>query len=338
MKEMSYKRRLNKKQKSRIVIGLLLTVALISGVLACLSWWENHSQAQLPSSSNEEISSGKELNVDGVTYVQRRKVESYLFIGVDMNGEATGVDSYIQGGQGDVQMLLTIDNLNRTWQILQLNRDSMVNVPVLGIQGNVVSSEFQQLCMAHSYGSGREDSCENNVNTVSDLLNGQKINGYFAMNMDGIGILNDLVGGVTVNVTSDFSAVDSTLTEGSTITLNAQQAEEFVRTRRDVDDETNISRMSRQREFMSGLMNAIDGKGTDFVQDAYSQLSSYTVTDLSEKTLSKIFTKTQKYSEQDILTIDGNLSVEDDHWVYYLDQNSLNQTMIQLFYEKKEGD
>lgn len=335
---MAKRNKVQKKDKAKLLIILLLVVAVVFGCLAAMSWWENSQKNNVADSANDPVLQLKEITVDGQTYQQRRKVKSYLFIGVDMSGEATGVDSYIQGGQGDVQMLLTIDDLNRTWQILQLNRDSMVDVPVLGIQGNVVSSEFQQLCLAHSYGNGKELSCENNVNTVSALLDDQEIDGYFALNMDAIGLLNDLVGGVTVTVNADFTAVDPTLVEGQQVTLNADQAREFVRNRQNVGDETNLNRMSRQREFMNGFMNSIDGKDASFAKDIYNGLQDYTVTDLKEGTVSKIFTKIQKYTEKDILTIDGEQKVEDDHWAYYLDQDSLNKAIVELFYEKKEGE
>lgn len=104
-----------------------------------------------------------------------------------------------------------------------------------------------------AYGDGREQSCKNNVRAVSMMLDDQPINGYLSLNMGGVGILVDLMEGITVKVTSDFSAVDPALTEGKTITMNGEQALEFVRTRKDVDDQTNLARMGRQRQFLSAI-------------------------------------------------------------------------------------
>ena len=58
-------------------------------------------------------------------------------------------------------------------------------------------------------------------------------NYYISMNMDAIAILNDAVGGVTVNVTDDFSAVDPSITKGE-VTLKGDQALTFIQTRKDV--------------------------------------------------------------------------------------------------------
>ena len=41
-----------------------------------------------------------------------------MLIGVGEMGEAVGTESYIGGGQSDVQMLLVLDNANQTWQAL----------------------------------------------------------------------------------------------------------------------------------------------------------------------------------------------------------------------------
>ena len=104
-----------------------------------------------------------------------------------------------------------------------------------------IGTEFEQLTLAHSYGDGKKESCQNTVTTVSNLFDGQKIDGYMALNMDAVAILNDMVGGVPVEITSDFSAVDPSLQEGTVVTLQGDQALTFVRTRKDVDDQTNLS-------------------------------------------------------------------------------------------------
>ena len=115
----------------------------------------------------------KEITYNGRTYRQRPDLETYLLMGVDTSGEGLGVNSYAGGGQADVQMVVVLDNANRTWQMLQLNRDSIVQVPVRGVQGDIIAYEDEQLALAYYYGDGREQSCENTVLTVSALLDGQ---------------------------------------------------------------------------------------------------------------------------------------------------------------------
>ena len=142
----------------------------------------------------------------------------------------------------------------------------------------------------------------------------------------------DLIGGVTLTVTSDFSAIDPSLVEGETITLNGEQAFEYVRTRKDVDDQTNLARMARQRQFLTAFEEKVRGMDPEFAVTAYEELSEYVITDIASGTAVDIADKLKTYAEQPLLTIDGENTVEDGYWAYYLDEDSLQETILQLFY------
>ena len=278
----------------------------------------------------------KEVTWNGKTYRQRPGLETYLLMGVDTSGEGLGVNSYAGGGQADVQMVVVLDNINRTWQMLQLNRDSIVQVPVRGVQGDIIAYEDEQLALAYYYGDGREQSCENTVLTVSALLDGQAIDGYAAVNMDAVGIITDMVGGVTLTVTSDFSAIDPTLVEGETITLYGDQALTYVRSRYNIDDETNLARMARQRQYLAALEEKLRQQDGDFVASAYEELADSMVTNIGSGTAVDIADRLQEYTELPLRTIDGENVVEGEHWAYHLDQDSLQQTILELFYQEIE--
>ena len=337
MKTMVNKRKIEKKDKKKMITIVIVVLALMVGLFLVINYIEHRNDNTAAGEVNDDILDSKEKVVDDVTYTHKRKIHTYLFIGVDMKGEATGVDNYYGGGQGDVQMIITFDDSKRTWQVLQLNRDAMVDVDVLGIKGDVVNTVVEQLALAHSYGNGKELSCENNVNVVSRMLEDENIEGYFALNMDAINILNEAVGGVTVNNTSDFSKIDTSIEQGI-ITLQGSQAETFVRSRLNVDDETNGARMKRQREFLNGLLDIVQGKDANFGLEVYNKLSSYVVSNIDEADFSKIFTKLENYSQKDIVTISGDLRTEGEHWAYYQSQTSLNEAIVEMFYDIKESD
>lgn len=275
-----------------------------------------------------------EMTVDGQTYRRKKNLESYLFLGIDTMGKAVGTESYIAGGQADAQILLVLDNDARTWQMLQINRDSMVEVPVLSMMGTVPYTICQQIALAHAYGNGREQSCENNVAAVSMMLGDQPIDGYFSLTMGGVGLLVDLVGGVTLTVTSDLSAADPALTEGQTLTLNGEQALAYVHTRQNVDDQTNLARMSRQRQFLRALEEQLRQKDPSFAAEAYEAAADYIITDIPSGRAANIAGRLQQYAQLPVLTIDGENTVEDGYWAYYLDEDSLQQTILTLFYQE----
>ena len=218
--------------------------------------------------------------------------------------------------------------------MLRLNRDSMVDVPVLDLRGDAIGTERQQLALAHAYGDGTQVSCMNTVDAVSDLLGDWPIDGYASLNMDGIAILNDAVGGVTVTVTSDFTAVDPTLVEGETITLNGRQAMEYVRTRKDVDDQSNLARMERQRQYLEAMKPQLLALGDEEILQVYERLGEYVVTNISSQNVLTLAEKMQEYQELPELTIDGENTLEDGHIAYILDEDSVQRTVLELFYQE----
>ena len=335
----SDRRRISRRDFFKAAGLTVATLAALGGGAYALQRWDDSQNAVSvadtgPGNDHREAAQLKELTYKGKTYRQRPELETYLFMGIDTMGAAVGVNSYAGGGQADVQIVAVLDNEARTWQALQLNRDSIVRVPVLGVGGDIVAYEDEQLALAHYYGNGREQSCENTVLAVSMLLGDQPIDGYMAVNMDAVGVLTDLVGGVTLTVTSDFSAIDPSLMQGETITLTGEQALTYVRSRANIDDETNLARMNRQRQYMTALEEKLMQKDANFVVEAYDALADYMVTDIASGTAAEIGERMQDYTQLEVLTIDGENVVEGEHWAYHLDEDSLQETILQLFYNE----
>ena len=117
---------------------VVLAGAALGGGAFALGRWEdsryrNDSAGSYPTGDHRTEAELKEITYQGRTYRQKGSVESYLFLGIDEMGPAVGTQSYIAGGQADAQMLLVLDDAAKTWQLLQINRDSMVEVPVISM-------------------------------------------------------------------------------------------------------------------------------------------------------------------------------------------------------------
>ena len=317
-------------------VVVLLVLAMVAAFYGIRRW---ESQAYAASGENAGLASWEkpDITYNGIVYEAKQRVDAYLLMGIDVTGPVTSRPGNYNGGQADAQFLLVLDNEAQTWQLLRLNRDSMVDVPVLDLRGDVIGYERQQLALAHAYGDGTNNSCQNTVDAVSMLLGGATIDGYAALNMDGIAIVNDAIGGVTVTITSDFTAVDPTLVESETITLNGQQAFEFVRTRKDVDDQTNLARMERQRIYLEAMKSQLLTLSNEDVVQVVDAVSDYLVTNISSQTMLDLAEKLRDYQELPELTIDGENTIEDEHVAYILDEDSLQQVILQLFYQKKEN-
>lgn len=281
----------------------------------------------------------KTITRDGIDYYPRRDITVMMLLGVDQTGPVEDSGVFTNPGTSDAVMLLIFDEKNETWSILQLNRDTMMDIPVLGLGGKEAGTIFAQLALAHTYGSGLEDSCLNTRKAVSNFLGGISIDYYISANMDAVAIVNDAVGGVTVTVTDDFSDVDPTLTMGQ-VTLRGEQALSFVRDRQNVGDQKHVSRMERHREYMEGFTEALGEKlkeGTGFVVETYSAVAPYLVSDCPISSLTAMIERYQDYQFTGVITPEGQSTVGRQYYEFYADEQKLDELVIDLFYAPKQG-
>lgn len=313
------------------VILILVIVVMISGlrILESTVFYDEQEQADAYVS--------KTISVDGTDYYPRRDITVLMLLGIDQTGPVQDSGSYRNSGASDVVMLILFDEKQETYSVLALNRDTMVEMPVLGIGGREAGTAKGQLALAHTYGSGLEDSCENVRKTVSGFLNGITIDYYLSLNMDAIAVLNDMVGGVTVTVTEDFSAVDPTIAQG-TVTLHGEQAVHYLRSRRDVGNQLNVSRMERHRSYMYGFAEAFQTKLTEndsFVMTALSEITPYMVTDCSVNTLTSMMERYADYTLEEIVSPEGKNMQGEEHYEFYAEKEKLEELILRLFYAPK---
>lgn len=279
---------------------------------------------------------GKTVWHNGVAYFPRQDLDLFLIMGIDRKGPVVDSGSYNNDGAADTVMLVIFNQTTRKFDILSLNRDSMVDMPVLGFHGEPAGTVNAQLALSHTYGNGLHASCENTVATVSELLCGIQIDHYLSMNMDVVSILNDAIGGVRVNVTDDFSHVDSSIPMGE-VTLNGQQALNFVQLRKDVEDELNISRMRRQREYMRGFFETYkaNNHGITDSLEVFDSIDPYIVTNCTDKALAALLDDFKDYQFGEIIIPEGENVIGETYMEFHLDKDALLELTLQLLYEPK---
>lgn len=277
------------------------------------------------------------IEIDGQKYVPKQNIETYLFIGVDKDGEVEKIDEFGYAGQSDVLMLMVRDISTGTFKMLSINRNTMAEVDQIDIEGENLGTLVTQLCLAHSRGDGMEMSCENTVNAVSRFLMDQKIDGYAAVNMSAISVINEQVGGVTVTLEDDFSHLDSAMKQGETIKLNATQAELFVRGRMDVADGSNENRIHRQNVYVDALKPLFEQKcaeNNSFPLDVYEALGPYMVTNIGAQKFSKLALMVVQDKTEGRVEIAGEKAVGEDGTAQFIpDEASVQQVVLELFYK-----
>ena len=323
---------------------LAVVLVLLAGMLL-LQRWENTQDAPV-SSSGEASSVEADAPVDereityynGTAYARREDLETVLLLGVDkFEGETP--EGYINNQQADFLLLLVMDKQNETCTPIQLNRDTMTQIQILGVTGEPAGTFTGQLALAHTYGSGEEDSCENTVLAVENLLYSVGIDHYVSLTMDGVALLNDLVGGVTVEVLDDFTGIDDSLVQGETVTLQGQQALTYVRSRGGLEDSSNLRRMERQRQYLAALQQQLKAavqQEDGFTLDAILQLNEYMVSDCTVDQLSDLGNSLAAYQVSDILTTPGDAQEGEEFMEFTVDEDALQQLVMDVFYEPVE--
>jgi len=287
--------------------------------------------------ATEQTTPSKTIRRDGVAYFPRQDITVLMVLGIDEPGMAQDSGFHVNSGAADVVSLLIFDETNQSTTVLHLNRDTMLDMSTLGIDGRYAGTAHGQLALAHTYGSGLEDSCVNVRDTLERFLPGLTVDYYISLRMDALPILNDAVGGVTVTVTDDFSNVDPTITMGE-LTLNGEQALSFIRSRSGVGDQLNVSRMERQKLYMDAFLRAFrqkEGESEEFVLQTFDAVSPYVVTDCTVTTLSSLLDKYADLPVAEFVSPEGENIMGEEYYEFHVDEEKLDALALRLFYAPK---
>lgn len=312
------------------VLLLLVLVMLLSGLRILES-------TLLRTKVGEETFTSKTLYRGDTAYFPRQDITTVLVLGIDRFGPVEDSGSYQNPGAADMAMVVILDHQEEVCRILQLNRDTMVEMPVLGLGGRQAGTAYGQLALSHTYGSGLEDSCENVRQTVSDFLYGTRLDYYVSMSMDAIPILNDGVGGVSVQVKDDFSQVNPTIKMGQ-MTLRGDQSIHFVRTRKGLGDQLNLTRIQRQKDYVNGFVDAFTAAreaDPDLITGLYSDVAPYLVSDLSVNSLTGMIDRYSHYPIVEVVSPQGKNTLGQEFYEFYPDEEALDALILRLFYAPK---
>lgn len=282
------------------------------------------------------------IEYQGDVYERNPSVKAILCIGVDSSGqmEKTVAGS---GGQADGIFLVAHDVAGDYVRILMIPRDTMTPITLTDLSGNILGKTRQHITLAYGYGDGRELSCEWTAEAVSELLSGLRIDGYLAMNTSMIPVLNDMVGGVTVNVDVDgMERRDPELVKGAIVTLDGAQAEIFIRYR-DIDvDNSAMTRMSRQEQYIEGYFAALKQKAAkdeQLITNLMNMIQADMITNMPKDQYMGIgldmINGSQALTGDDILTIPGEAVTTEMFDEFHHDPEGTLQMVLELFYRRR---
>ena len=325
-----------------LIIILIIVLSVLGGGYYLLSQknaaspqnggQNSDSRNQTDLSQNSDI-----VEYKGETYKYNDHLSNYLFLGIDTREAVDTYQSQADAGQADAIFLVSMDRATEKIKVLFIPRDSMTRIEVFNPYGQSLGETTDHLNIQYAFGDGKEKSCELMKTAVSNMLDGLPIQGYCSMNMDGISVITDFVGGIQLTIPDDSLAdVNPEYKKGAVVDITGETAEQFVRYR-DIDKtQSALVRQERQKTFLQALVQKAQekaGEDAGFVTGLYDSVKSYTVTNMGNDIFAKLLAASQN-GITDTETVPGEGTHGENFDEYHIDEDALSDLIISMFYEK----
>ncbi|GHU75235.1 hypothetical protein AGMMS49992_18770 [Clostridia bacterium] len=330
---------MSRKRLVQLVVAVFLLVIVVAGGRSIYKKIEKVNQIALELeefNTRSVIQSG--LIYNGKQYKPKNNILSVLFLGIDRTLDTQEANpGYRYHGQSDFVMLVVVDKDMHTITRLNIDRDSITDIQVLGILGDYAGTRQDRVSLAFSFGDGREQSAELTAEAVKRLLPNGKVDFFLAFDLGAISKMNDVVGGVTVQVNDDLTMIDPSWVPGAKITLQGKQTEQFVRSRMGVGGGTNEERMQRQNVFLSALSDILVEKFKEdisFVNTFFDALEDDMVSNIQYGRMVNEVAWAQGYEIRPIQTINGIHEIDQRGFMaFYLDEDAAAAWVIDTLYD-----
>ena len=347
-----------KKKFGIVTVTIIIIVTMILTVIGSVAGMRMVGKASLSTAaaSAEIIELGEkadEPEINGIlykggNYVLNEDLITVLVMGIDketvveVGGQSWEEEegSQFAGGQADALFLLLINPHDKNVYVISINRNTMAEVDVFDEEGNYQGVFTEQIALQHGYGDGKEESCLRQVKAISRMFHGIPIHGYAAVSMDAIPELNDMVGGITVEVLDDiiYPEYDMDLHQGETVTLFGEKAYWYVRLRNENVFNSNELRLQRQKQYMTTFAAEAKNQSMSDIRvavDLYQTVHKYMVTDIDLNEFTYMVTEYINYDfdRENMYSLQGETVQGNDFEEFYVDEDSLQDLIIELFYE-----
>ena len=322
--------------KKKNIIVFIIGMVVILAIFAVAFAMKNNSKEEKNKNTSSELQQESEsyISYNGQKYQHNDHLRTYLYMGIDKDGPVTEAEDSVSGGQSDAMFLIVVDSEKKTISVLSINRNTMTDVDVYDKDGNFVDTRKLQICLQHGFGDGMRTSCQRSVDAVSNLLYGEPISGYIAMNMDAMPMMNDSVGGVTVEVLDDLTSPSRnvSLHKGETVTLNGDEAYVYLRSRDINEFDSATERLNRQMQYIQAFVKQAKSKDAATLVSAYDAITDYIVTNVDVSNLVNKLT-TYEFDDSRMYTIPGETQMGEQYEEYHVDEDALYQLMVDTFYK-----
>ena len=260
----------------------------------------------------------------GNSLMQSKDVINVLLVGVDASG-----------GNSDAIMLASVNKKNSTITLSSIMRDSytFMDTPVGEAAGKINAA----------YANGGMECLIDTVQNDYKI----KIDHYFCVNFRTFVEVVDIIGGVAVPVKDYERRAMNGLAEwnseylyesGDSVLLNGRQALLYCRIRK-YDEDGDVSRTRRQRQFMTALINAAKELTASDLPDLAKTLHKYVSTDCAVAQLVSLGTQalSGKWYRYNITSLsyplpENRMDYSGHAWVWIVDYPADAKAMQEQIY------
>lgn len=277
------------------------------------------------------------IRYNGNVYRYNSSIRTFLFMGIDNDGKAVAAPDMVSGGQSDAMFLMVVDDESGCISVIAINRNTMTDIKVCDSEGRNVGTFKGQICLQHGYGDGLRLSCQKSVDAVSYLFYNIPIAGYFAMNMGGLPLLNDAVGGVTVTLPEDYviHETGSLIKAGEPFLLKGRDAYSFIRYRDTTEFDSASIRMARHEIYLSALltqMQKVTGGSKNMALKIYDEIEDYTVSSIIFADIAEDISK-YGFSDDRMFSLTGETKQGSTFEEFFVNENELYDLILNVFYD-----
>lgn len=328
------KEKRSKVQKRKQIVFLILVVAAVAvfGIWIILKYKNPVAFGSFKENSRENV-----IQYDGKSYRYNEHLSNYLFMGVDTRNPVEEYETQQDAGQADAIFLVSYDRAEQTLRCLVIPRDTMAEIEVINPSGKSMGMSKDHINIQYAFGDGKIKSCELMEEAVTRLLYQVPIQGYCSLNMDGIPIMTDIIGGVKLTIPDDsLSEVNPEFQQGAQVTITGENAEQFVRYRDIEKTQSAIVRMNRQKVFLQAYVaraQEVGAQDASLITRLYEGVEEYMVTNMGNDLFAKLLEASYK-SDPEIVTLPGEGVEGESFDEYYVDDDQLYELIIQMFYQE----
>ncbi len=332
-------------KKVSLAIGCVC-LALIIGVISTIAYLLIDGKNQLKA-DNLNIKTpdfARVTNEDDTPYVVynkhkytfKKNIINMLFMGVDKYTEKAVVDENGEetNGQADVLILMSLDADTGKASLINIPRDVMSDVKIYSTMGDYVGIKKQQICLAYAYGTDKEEGCSNTIDSVKSIFYNVPINTYYSLDLAGLPVINDSIGGVDVVSPETIGS----FVKDKEYHLEGNQARDFVITRSHTESDANLVRNKRQRIYMESFLNKLIKKtGSDFSTPLklYSTVETYSCTNLNPSKISYLAKEAVMGGiKYEIMNVPVTVTQVDTHAENYIKEKEFYEMFLKVFYDE----